>query len=255
MGNPDQNTNEMRKHKIMRWILLSIPVASLIIMALCCAPKYTTDRKKNDVAPLTLRLNNQELTSLGRMQGPYKFSEAVTPSLVQLIDMQDHEEMFKLIGLCDYEYPVADMSTQRSGNKQSSIDVEVLKTRMFHIQDAKKQALKDLCGDHLLWLVRMSDTNPSMIYLFMPSKKQKNHNKLSGPTQLVNASILRMGLANMELQGVRHPLFDWMIECQLYAIIQSQRNTEMTQSLWTEYEMQMPMEDYEQLMTDIEMNI
>jgi hypothetical protein len=89
----------------------------------------------------------------------------------------------------------------------------------------------------------------------MPSKKQKDNNHLSGPAQLVNASILRLGQANMELQGVRHPFFDWMLECQLYAIIQSQRNSELNKSLWTKYEMKMPIEDYEPFVTEIEKNI
>jgi len=179
-------------------------------------------------------LTDPETVSLGAFEGPYYFIRALTPSVIRLADLDAKTENFTLIGLRDGEYP----PEPKAAKAVPALTPEAAEARQRELFQYKMDALKALCGKNQLWIIRMSDQAPAMIYLYQPLTSQSDPKRLTGSAQLINALALRRGIATMELEGVRHQCFRMMLDCQLKGVIEARGKK--GEDLWRRFGLTLP---------------
>lgn len=191
-------------------------------------------------------LGSVQVQVLGKLEGPYLFSRALSPTTIELADMQAKNEPFVLAGLLDNEYPTP-APTVAEGQPTPTPTPEPTQNELEARQKArealwafKMESLQKICGSKQLYLIRMSRTPPSKVYLFLPAAPQTNPAQPSGKADLLNARLLLDGAANMELEGVRHPMYDMMLDSQLTSVIKTRKQTASGDTLWGKYAMTLP---------------
>jgi hypothetical protein len=78
----------------------------------------------------------------------------------------------------------------------------------------------------------------------MPQRGGRDPDKPpTGQADLVNALVLRKGLANMELDEAVHPFYDLMLECQRAAVGEANRRKDQdapAEDIWNRFDLYVP---------------
>ena len=187
--------------------------------------------------------DSPQVTTLGKIEGPYLLMEVLSPKLLRLGN-RDHEEQFELIGLRDGDYPLPEGVDPPSGG------TEALKERLRKLRLYKMERMQESLDKKPIWLIRMSEGQPPLVYLFKSVRhsSMKRSKPPPGPAYLINAWLLREGTANMELEGVIHPFYETMMDAQLAAIVEARKATRKgpeAEDIWNRFELQLPDRRYE----------
>lgn len=236
-------------------------IFAVLLTALGSCRGKPTPTPLGEPAVPTVGLDQPEVTSLGKLEGPYYFSQALSPTVIELTSMDAKNESFKLIGLSDNDYSTAPPSAAASSSTPTQPEnkptetPEAIKQRQDQIKAFKMEGLKSLCGTNKLWLLRVpTDQPPNLAYLFLPLSSQSDNQRLTGSATLINAQALRQGLANIDLDGEDHPFFPMMLDCQLASIIQSAQ-AKKSDTLWSKFEIKMPPGPQDDRMAELEKQI
>lgn len=236
--------------------VLVTAVMLLILTNLSCHKKFEqTPAAYREAGSPKIDFNDPTVAMFGKVQGPFVFIKALSPSLLQLSDTHMKSEVVRLVGLSDLPYPDPTPAPSKDGLPTPAPEAPTIKeARLQAIHKFKMDGIGNLLGTNQLWLVRLSKQSPSPVYLFVPDTIQQADKPATGGATLVNAQLLRKGLANMDLDSVgslNQPLFDMLLESQLTAVAEAQRKTGEGESLWTKFQMQMPMEQYSDRLEDV----
>lgn len=235
-----------------KYIWMGVGVFTLLLILIIgnCHGKFKENAVKPEVASARISLSEPAVVALGKLEGPYTFGQCVTPSRVQLVNAKTKgNEEFRLLGLSEIPY-VEPTPTPAPGASRNlgqpapppAEDQDVKASRLTAIRNFKMEGLKGLFDTRQLWLVRVSDQAPPMIYLFQSDRQMAPDKPATGGATLINAQALRRGVANMDLAlpGIMNQaLADMMLDCQLASYLEAQNN-KATDNLWTKFKMPLP---------------
>ena len=198
------------------------------------------------ISPI-MKMDSLLITTLGSLDGPYQWVAAESPSLVKLAKEGAAPETFQLLGIRDDDYPRPLTPEEvEEGERREPTEEELAQARRFRAY--KMDALKERCQDAPLWMLRWSEGPPVSIYLFQPKKGATPPS--AGEAWLVNAWVLRDGIANMEVVGFVHPYYDSMLDNQLAGIVERRKlkgSPSEASDIWRRFGITMPEEYSAQL--------
>lgn len=216
-------------------------VGLLIAVAISgCGKNRSSDVSADGrIASATIPLGSRLIGMLGRLEGPYTFDKALTPSIVQLKPPSGEPVRVTLLGLRDARYPQPQDPNDKRTPEQRREDL-----KQFY--KFKMDELASLAGSRPLYAIRMGPGDaktPAPAYLFMTDSPVGNMAAPTGSGELVNALALRRGIANMDLDGPDHPMHALMLECQAAAIVEARRAKARggeAASVWGRFGVQLP---------------
>lgn len=213
------------------------------MLAVACGDKGKLRDRPVYTQPATtmIPLNHPLIETLGKLEGPYRLGSAVSPLAVSLIDPTGKTELFMILGLRADEYPPD--QEPADAESQATRDAEIKARPQLYA--FKNKALADFFGNDAVWVLRMNSQEPAIAYIFKPEKPPlEADERPTGPGQLLNAEILRRGLATMDLEGVELPFYNMMLDAQLAAIVDARANPLDQTSIWNAFHLRVP-EDLE----------
>ena len=235
--------------------LLSILGLTLMLAGLvgCGESAPPPSSSAQEVASPILQINGIDVTILGKQEGPYYLKKCLTPSKIELVDMNVKAEQFVLAGIRDDAYVLPAKALKPQETPVSEEKPEVVDKRRTELWKYKMDKFQELCGSKQLWLVRMSDQPPFQIYLFMPVNSQADLKNPTGPASLLNAQALQDGIASMELEDVHHPFYDIMLDCQLVSVLKAHRKSGTPpESVWSRFALQLPPGAWDERLAELE---
>ena len=188
-------------HCEMRRFARGLLTAALALAALGCGNKFKgTAPEYREAGSPKFALNDPTLTSLGKMDGPYVYLKNITPATIQITNAQGKTEIVKLLGLGEEAYPdPTPVATAKE--KPKAEDPAVKARRRVEIIAFKMEAFKGICGTNQIFLIRMTRQAPSLVYMIVPDVPQMPGQPMTGEGTLINALVLRRGLATLELSA------------------------------------------------------
>lgn len=191
------------------------------------------------IASATVPLGSRLVGVLGRLEGPYTFDKALTPTVMQLKGSGGETVRVTLLGLRDGRYPQPEDPGDKRTPEQRRAELE----QFFKF---KMDGLAGLVGTRPLYVIRMGPGDartgqPSCV--FMTDSPIGNLAAPTGSGECVNALALRRGIANMDLEGPDHPLRAIMLECQAAAVVEARRAKAKggeAESVWGRFGLRLP---------------
>ena len=220
-----------------------MPLFLAILLAGCGGDPADVTIEKPAISPI-ISVESLEILTLGWLEGPYGWVAAESPSLVQLAKEGAAPETFLLLGIRDNDYPrPLTPEEEKIGERREPTEEELAQARRFRAY--KMDALKERCKDGPLWVLRMSveEDTPAWIFLFKPQKGATP--PTAGKAWLVNAWLLRDGLANMEVDDIANPFYDRMLDNQLAGIVERRKlkgSPSEASDIWRRFGITMPEE-------------
>ncbi|MCL5271591.1 MAG: hypothetical protein M1457_13795 [bacterium] len=221
-----------------------------------CTTKETPYLPPRPVAYTAIPANSPEITTLGALEGPYQYVRAATPTTIILADDKGTTQAVVLLGLLDDRYgppapPPGQTPPAETPPTPEELEKKAQAEKAWHEElDAFARAgLDKVCDKAKVFVLRMSGDTPPKVYLFMPESQAAATTAVAtgAPVELVNAVVLRKGLANMELGGIPHPFYDMMLDCQLASIVETAAAAKEEPSIWSRFQIKMPAEYGDQL--------
>lgn len=218
----------------------------LMVMALGCDRGYGPPEPEGTMlGSPKVNLDTMEVQSLPDLEGPYIFIEAKAPNRIVLTDTKAQTEEFELIGIQVAPYPAAPkLDDKGKAIEPTEEETEARVARNRELREFTAEALKEYCGDRRLYLSRLSDWKPSLIYLFLPDTPATLNDPVPhGKATLINAWLLRQGSAFMYLEGERHPFHEQMLDCQIRAIREAGKpgmGRDIRGDFWGKYDLEYP---------------
>ncbi len=203
---------------ISQLILRASRLALIVALGLAGCAKNEPVAVDSRAGSVELWLGSPVVTTLGPLEGPYQLDRVETPRFIHLFDAAMKSTPFDVLGLRDDEYPMTNEQIKELGLGAEGLQQRRLDLRLYMVEQI--QALLD---KKELWVLRMAETQPPQVYLFHPRDKTAAGAIPTGAAKLVNAWVLREGIAVMELAGAIHPFYEKMLDAQLAAIGEARR--------------------------------
>lgn len=228
----------------IRRIAQGLLAVTLTLAALGCGNKFKAERPEyREAGSPKFALGDPTITHLGKLEGPFMYIKSLSPSIVQIANPQGKMEAVKLVGLSDEIYPEPTPDPAAKDTKPE--DPAVKERRRNEIKAFKMEAHKGIFGSNQLFLIRLTQKAPSVVYIMMPDTVQIPGKKMTGEGSLANALALRRGLATLELiarGATNHPLFNYMLDSQLASFVEYKRKGlgSASADLWGKFQITLP---------------
>lgn len=244
----------------LRSLIAGALAASFMLAALGCSKKLEVVTPPPRLPGSTkIAMDDPTITiAAGKIEGPYIFIKSLSPTLVQIADVQGKQETVKLMGLDDEAYPApkpkADPKAKETPKPEDPVARERLRNEM---KAAKMEGIKNTIGTKQIYLIRVTHGNPNMVYMLAPDSTPLPGKPLSGQATIINAQAVRDGVANIDLKtpgASNDPLFDIMIDSQLAFLVEHKRKGASSQNadIWSKFQMQMPEGTYANRLAQLE---
>lgn len=236
-----------RSHRL-RGLLTGALALTLALAALGCGKKIKVEPPPmRDPGSTKVTMDDPVVrVSVGVPEGPYIFIKALSPTLVQIADIKGKQEVVKLMGLNDESYPAPKPKPDPKAKETPKPEDPVAKERLRNEMKAVKiEGIKNTIGTKQVFLIRVTRQAPSLVYMLAPDSVPLPGKPLTGQATLINAQVLRNGMANLNMKtpgASSDPLLDIMIDSQLAFLIELKRKGASSQNtdIWSKFQMQMP---------------
>jgi hypothetical protein len=228
-----------------RAAVIGLAIVILIVLAMFAGHGPPPPEKFVAGAPSTLQgLDSSLIAMLGPLDGPFIFVAAAAPNMLVLNAADGSSVTVILAGLRNEPYPAPPEAAQTDGvtNGNEPIDAQVAEQRRREIGSFQTKALADLLAGKQLYLQRLIDDPPPLVYLY-EARPSPGGKPPAGQATLVQSLALRRGAALMEVGGAPHPFYDTMLDNMTAAIVEARRSqarAEDSANLWKRFAPPLP---------------
>jgi len=177
-----------------------------------------------------LKLDSPMVSTLGDLQGPYRFKRATAPDTIVLSGASGAEQTVRLLDLRGEAYPeptpTPGATPATPTPTPTAEQIKAAQERKQALAEFQMKALGELLGDGPLWALRLSADDAPLVYLFQPTDRSAATAPPKGEANLVQALALRRGVALMVLEGASHPYYEIMLENMEAGIVEARRHAD-----------------------------